>query len=509
MDLLGGYDSEDSSNASLTHATPAAPVASHSVAAAGGDVGSKKMIPLLPSNDQDATIATTNSSNASTHNNPVKNKNQEQQKRRGKKLLKLQSVLPQHIWNQLTNSSATTAVTSSSLGLADDDDDDDDDEMDDPLVAGANLRKANPSQMKPTLESSRPKNPSAQHGHSSSLLDLLNSLPTSSKQKQGTTKHATTGILPGSTTVPTATATNKVAGPVPSSHAQQTSTTLSGLGGAFLTSTVQVTRSKKGEQKIRSIHSPVDHNENDDKPTAVDPSKSIHSTTHENNSHKSVPSHHKSDEQEPPSRLPLTLQAVPRPSSLGLSDVSTSARSTTSRRSAAPPVRASAAPSMATYPTPFDQEEEVDTTQSLSQQNQQQQQHSLRAAAPLSNKARKKQMEAMLRAGNIDGIDSDIHLTGGGNANYAAQALLQQQQQQATAQYQAHGVRVVPTSQYNPATGQMDASASISGKQKGKNQLNALLANAASLEASRLENPQLSNNPRGTYRNNAKRKYGW
>ena len=507
MDLLGGYDSEDSSNASFTHATPAAPVASHAVAAAGGDIRSKKMIPLLPSSSQDATIATTNSSNASTHNIPVKSKNQEQQKRRGKKLLKLQSVLPQHIWNQLTTSSATTAVTSSSLGLADDDDDDDD-EMDDPLVVGANLRKTNPSQKKLTLESQRPKNPSAQHGHSSSLLDLLNSLPTPSKQKQGTTKQATTGILPSSTTVPTATATNKAAGPVPSSHAQQTSTTHSGLGGAFLTSTVQVTRTKKGEQQIRSIHSPVDQNDNDEKPTAIDPSKSIHSTTHENYSHKSVPSHHKSDPQEPPSRVPPALQAVPRPSYLGLSDVYTSARSTTSRRSAAPPVRASAAPSMATYPTPFDQEEEVDTTHSLSQQNQQQQ-HSARAAAPLSNKARKKQMEAMLRAGNIDGIDSDIHLAGGGNANYAAQALLQQQQQQATAQYQAHGVRVVPTSQYNPATGQMDASASISGKQKGKNQLNALLANAASLEASRLENPQLSNNPRGTYRNNAKRKYGW
>jgi hypothetical protein len=161
---------------------------------------------------------------------------------------------------------------------------------------------------------------------------------------------------------------------------------------------------------------------------------------------------------------------------------------------------------MATYPT-FDDDDNHDTNNLQLRPSRQ----VAAVTAPVSIKARKKQMEAMLRAGNLDGIDSDIHLTSGGNANYTVEALLQQQQQQhqVAPHYQAHGVRIVPTSHYNTATGQMDASASISGKQKGKNQLNALLANAASLEASRLENPQLSANTRGTYRNNAKRKYGW
>lgn len=142
-------------------------------------------------------------------------------------------------------------------------------------------------------------------------------------------------------------------------------------------------------------------------------------------------------------------------------------------------------------------------------------------------------MEAMLRAGNLAGIDevaaaSDgrmIHLDGtveggvGGNADYAAQVLAAQAQHAATAAAAAaanrHGVRVVPTSTYDPSTGAMTASTSLSGKQKGKNQLNALLANAASLEASRLQNPHLSGPGGGAgggqnaYRNNAKRKYGW
>ena len=68
---------------------------------------------------------------------------------------------------------------------------------------------------------------------------------------------------------------------------------------------------------------------------------------------------------------------------------------------------------------------------------------------------------------------------------------------------------MVPTTHYNVSTGTVAATTAISGKQRGKNQLNALLANAASLEASRLQNPQQATNPQAGYRNNAKRKYGW
>ena len=81
----------------------------------------------------------------------------------------------------------------------------------------------------------------------------------------------------------------------------------------------------------------------------------------------------------------------------------------------------------------------------------------------------------------------------------------QMPQDQQTSSYQSHGVRVVPTTQYNVGTGSSAASINISGKQRGKNQMNALLASAASLESQRARMPQSQQ----THRANARSKYGW
>jgi hypothetical protein len=108
-------------------------------------------------------------------------------------------------------------------------------------------------------------------------------------------------------------------------------------------------------------------------------------------------------------------------------------------------------------------------------------------------------MEELLRQGNFDGVTSDVHLRGQDN-------VYQMPQEQNSASYQSHGVRVVPTAQYNVGSGTTTASVNISGKQRGKNQVNALLASAASLEAQRARNPLQQQT---IHRANAKRKYGW
>lgn len=118
---------------------------------------------------------------------------------------------------------------------------------------------------------------------------------------------------------------------------------------------------------------------------------------------------------------------------------------------------------------------------------------------PERQKSRKREMERMLRQGNLSSVTSDVHLEGQAHVYQAPQ-----EEEQAT--YQSHGVRVVPTTQYNAGAGGMVTAAKITGKQRGKNQMNALLVNAASLEAQRARNPLPQQK---VQRANAKRKYGW
>jgi hypothetical protein len=111
-------------------------------------------------------------------------------------------------------------------------------------------------------------------------------------------------------------------------------------------------------------------------------------------------------------------------------------------------------------------------------------------------------MEQMLRAGNLQGLSTGdvIELEGASN-------VYQPMDTNAAAAETHHGIRVVPTTHYNPGAGMSAASTDISGKQRGKHQLNSLLASAASLESQRLQNP--TTQKMSSHRATAKRKYGW
>jgi hypothetical protein len=118
--------------------------------------------------------------------------------------------------------------------------------------------------------------------------------------------------------------------------------------------------------------------------------------------------------------------------------------------------------------------------------------------------SRKRQMEQMLRAGMLDEVQGDHSVEG------VASVYQPSEFDSVPPAYNSHGVRMVPTSSYNPSTGSTTASTEITGRQRNKHQLNSLLASAASLEAQRAQNPHLAGRTAGSsHRATAKRKYGW
>lgn len=118
-------------------------------------------------------------------------------------------------------------------------------------------------------------------------------------------------------------------------------------------------------------------------------------------------------------------------------------------------------------------------------------------------------MEQMLRAGKLDQVEGDHQLEGvsheynlGGDAAAAAASMMASS---------AAGVRVVPMGSYDPSLGATSMSTTVTSRQKNTNQLNSLLANAASLETKRVQNPHLmgQQGKRGLHNAAMKRKYGW
>jgi hypothetical protein len=123
--------------------------------------------------------------------------------------------------------------------------------------------------------------------------------------------------------------------------------------------------------------------------------------------------------------------------------------------------------------------------------------------------SRKRQMEQMLRAGKIDEFQGDHEVQASANMYQPTDM-----DSGSSSSHNAHGVRVVPTGTYDVGSGTTTASTEVTGRQKNKHQLNSLLANAASLEAHRVQNPHLGSGPGGSgtggsHRSTAKRKYGW
>ena len=119
-------------------------------------------------------------------------------------------------------------------------------------------------------------------------------------------------------------------------------------------------------------------------------------------------------------------------------------------------------------------------------------------------------MEQMLRAGKLDQVKGDHQLSGVSHVYTMEGDALPPAA--ATSHTSSAGVRVVPTGSYDPSLGATSMSTDVTSRQKTTNQLNSLLANAASLESHRAQNPQYHlgvAKKAGSQRATAKRKYGW
>ena len=118
-----------------------------------------------------------------------------------------------------------------------------------------------------------------------------------------------------------------------------------------------------------------------------------------------------------------------------------------------------------------------------------------------NSRSKKRQLQKALRAGNMDQV-----LAAGGNVTNVEQvdptAFVPAPETYAVPQ---NGVRVVATQMYNPKVGgdvQVNAG---SGRARGKNQINQLMASAANFELQQARSGQKTSNQRA----GAKRKYGW
>jgi len=115
----------------------------------------------------------------------------------------------------------------------------------------------------------------------------------------------------------------------------------------------------------------------------------------------------------------------------------------------------------------------------------------------LDKKRSRKEMEKALRSGNFSNLSGKNVQTMESNSNtYTAPAKNEAPR---------HHVKVAPVRMYDTKAGTDVLGANVSGKAKGKNQVNHLMASAAALE---LKESQGAFKPK-SQKANAKRKYGW
>jgi hypothetical protein len=205
MDLLGGYDSDsDSSDEAIV----------------GKAKSHQLKEPSKPKPKPNLRPPTTNSTNKKPN-------------KRGKKLLKLQAVLPEHIWNQLSGGGGGA----------------DSDEGEESAIKMATKKsKPAPSESKSTIST-----------EDTELSSLLRELPKS--KKSGSLRVLGPSSILGDTTA------TFLGGRAGITNNDQLSKSKFSLGAAFLTSTVEVTRRTKNEDaKVRSVHEAetVESDEDDD-----------------------------------------------------------------------------------------------------------------------------------------------------------------------------------------------------------------------------------------------------
>mmetsp|Transcript_25095 Transcript_25095/g.38095 ORF Transcript_25095/g.38095 Transcript_25095/m.38095 type:complete len:340 (+) Transcript_25095:70-1089(+) len=116
-----------------------------------------------------------------------------------------------------------------------------------------------------------------------------------------------------------------------------------------------------------------------------------------------------------------------------------------------------------------------------------------------NKKISRRDMEKSLRAGKLDVVD-----TFDGTRNIDGETFVYlPEQHQNNGETGYGGIRVAPVAMYDTKSGK-DIMGGISGKARGKNQINFLMASAAALEANKATQSKAK-----SYRVNAKRKYGW
>ena len=453
MDLLGGYNSDSDSDDNN---------AAESTSAVSRPIRSDRSIKLPPS----------------TSSAPTKTKSKADKKKRvmGKKLLKLSSVLPEHILNQLQQGGGGDSKDKRNESDDSYDSSDDDNQGGDEKPIS---RKRTTTTTGPTAASS-----TRDYSRDEGLIGLLSELSKSNSSTSSSRKESSTKIL-GSEKL-FATSTQADDGPsavqqltVPSAEKPKTRKS-EPLGAAFLAATVETTiRKRKEPTLVRNIH-----DDNTSPSSEVPGGASVHTTSNKESS--TVPRPHISNAEQKPRIQPFLRSAAPPVRSLP---------STYRPHNTYVPVVSQ----QSTNSSYEQRRQQVDTNR-----NSHHQQHQPRKKKPLS---RKRQMEQMLRAGKLDQVQGDHQLEGvahvynlDGDAAAAAASVIS-----------SSGVRVVPTGSYDPSLGATSMSTSVSSRQKNSNQLNSLLANAASLESQRAQNPHLmgQQGKRASHNASMKRKYGW
>ena len=120
--------------------------------------------------------------------------------------------------------------------------------------------------------------------------------------------------------------------------------------------------------------------------------------------------------------------------------------------------------------------------------------------ARLAKKRSRKEMEKALRSGNLDAVE-DSNMT-----TLDAEQAVYVPQEETYAVPSSGAVRVAPVRMYDPKAGTDVVQAEVTGKQRGKHQINVLMASAASLE---LQRARGMGGGVKNKRADAKRKYGW
>lgn len=117
----------------------------------------------------------------------------------------------------------------------------------------------------------------------------------------------------------------------------------------------------------------------------------------------------------------------------------------------------------------------------------------------LTKKRSRREIEKALRSGDLDSVGDSVNLyTIDGVSNVYTP------EQEAFTTQKGSGVRIAPVAMYDTKAGKDVLGASVSGKAKGKNQINYLMVSAAAFEANEAQKTKVK-----TQRANAKRKYGW